>query len=332
MAELRSCIPLRNGRNNQVFRLDLAKEKKGWQAFCSSAKKFGQELSPPDEDAYFPTDHETVILKRYFQHPEDLRPRLKSEFSFLSFAWKHQIQCIPKPLVCNYAENWGLYSYVPGNSIASTDVTEEAIQQALHFFITLNKFKQAASHLSHASEACVRSWDYYESVEKRIAKLLSMDHAPVSHFIQTELLPKWERIKQQTASIAHWSLAPDELCVTPSDFGFHNALIHEGKFSFLDFEYAGWDDPAKTACDFFCQPKIPVPQRHFESSCKAIAEVAAHPERCLKRIQAIFPICQIKWCCILLGGIAGIGKARRSFAHCNEQEQLKKTGEYLCRI
>ncbi len=40
--------------------------------------------------------------------------------------------------------------------------------------------------------------------------------------------------------------------VSPSDFGFHNALLDDGgAISFLDFEYSGRDDPAKLDLRFF---------------------------------------------------------------------------------
>ena len=56
------------------------------------------------------------------------------------------------------------------------------------------------------------------------------------------------------------ALRADECCLSPSDFGFHNALVDErAGLTFLDFEYAGRDDPAKLVSDFFCQPEIPVP-------------------------------------------------------------------------
>ena len=49
--------------------------------------------------------------------------------------------------------------------------------------------------------------------------------------------------------------------VSPSDFGFHNALrTEDGRLAFLDFEYAGWDDPAKLVCDFELQPAVPAPR------------------------------------------------------------------------
>ena len=47
-------------------------------------------------------------------------------------------------------------------------------------------------------------------------------------------------------------LEEDEKIISPSDFGLHNAKLGEdGKLAFFDFEYAGWDDPAKTIADFF---------------------------------------------------------------------------------
>jgi len=47
--------------------------------------------------------------------------------------------------------------------------------------------------------------------------------------------------------------------ISPSDFGFHNALMtDESDLSFFDFEYAGWDDSVKMFYNLFCQPDIPV--------------------------------------------------------------------------
>ena len=61
-------------------------------------------------------------------------------------------------------------------------------------------------------------------------------------------------------------VAKEEKSLSPSDFGFHNMLIDKnGRLRFIDFEYAGWDDPAKIICDFFCQPKFPVPMNWMDS-------------------------------------------------------------------
>ena len=48
------------------------------------------------------------------------------------------------------------------------------------------------------------------------------------------------------------ALPKETRCLSPSDFGFHNALLEAtGKLRFVDFEYAGWDDPAKTGVRLF---------------------------------------------------------------------------------
>ena len=40
----------------------------------------------------------------------------------------------------------------------------------------------------------------------------------------------------------------------------NNIIIKKGKIYFIDFEYSGWDDPAKLYCDFILQPKIQIPE------------------------------------------------------------------------
>src|SRR5581483_2047702 len=104
-------------------------------------------------------------------------------------------------------------------------------------------------------------------------------------------------------------------CISPSDFGFHNALLKpDGKLCFIDFEYAGWDDPAKTVCDFFCQPSVPVDRKHLGRFVEGIIPGFQDPERLEQRIRALLPVYGIKWCCILLNEFLPVGKARRRFA------------------
>jgi hypothetical protein len=50
-------------------------------------------------------------------------------------------------------------------------------------------------------------------------------------------------------------LAADRRTLSPSDFGLHNAIRRpDGSLAFVDFEYFGWDDPAKTLVDFVLHP------------------------------------------------------------------------------
>jgi hypothetical protein len=50
-------------------------------------------------------------------------------------------------------------------------------------------------------------------------------------------------------------LAEEMRTLSPSDFGFHNAIRKtDGTLCFIDFEYFGWDDPVKLTADFLHHP------------------------------------------------------------------------------
>ena len=81
---------------------------------------------------------------------------------------------------------------------------------------------------------------------------------------------------------------------------------------FLDFEYAGWDDPAKTVCDFFCQVEVPPPGSSWPVFSAAAAKLAADSGREPRRFAALLPLYQVKWSCILLNEFTAV--ERREFA------------------
>ena len=117
---------------------------------------------------------------------------------------------------------------------------------------------------------------------------------------------------------------PSRCCLSPSDFGFHNALAgHDGKLTFLDFEYAGRDDPAKLASDFFCQPEVPVPlelsSRHFVRRLGDGLE--PRRSRAGRAVEILLDAYRIKWTCIILNDFLPLGAARRAFADAGERAE-----------
>jgi hypothetical protein len=90
----------------------------------------------------------------------------------------------------------------------------------------------------------------------------------------------------------------DERCVSPSDFGFHNAIRTSNGIRFIDFEFAGWDDPAKTVTDFMLHPRVPTTKKGF-TLLKSIAPPLRKPVA--NRCMVIAPILRLKWICIILG-------------------------------
>src|SRR4029077_18624926 len=99
-----------------------------------------------------------------------------------------------------------------------------------------------------------------------------------------------------------------------------------GRLRFVDFEYAGWDDPAKTACDFVCQPNLPVPEEYATRFTQAVvaglSDVSLHQHR----IALLLPVRRLKWCCIMLNEFLPVGSRRRSFARdADVQDERKRS-------
>jgi hypothetical protein len=269
------------------------------------------------------------LLKAYFTHPDDRRDRLGAEFSFLRFAWEHGIRSIPKPLTCDTAARLGLMEYLEGWSFRAGEVTERAVQEAVSFYRALNRHKntRAAEQLPLASEACFSLAEHMECVANRVRRLESIQpdvgiDAEAAAFIRNDLVPACRDVDDSVRlSARHAGLSLNEplsresRCLSPSDFGFHNALrTEDGCTRFFDFEYAGWDDPARMVCDFFCQPAVPVPLDYFEPFAEGVIADSNDPEATRARIHLLLPVYRIKWCCILLNDLLPVGSRRRSFA------------------
>jgi len=294
-------------------------------------------------------DRDPLVYKQYFQHPNDPRPRLQTEFSFLEYAWKLGLRNIPQPLKASPTANAALYPFLTGRFVQSTDLNDSLIEQTTSFFLALNRDKSTGLHLRNSSESCFSFQDFLKITESRIDRLKTIQNKTsierdVVSFFDQDLLPKWKKIKESTCKAAlHPQLSLDSplpqeaRCISPSDFGFHNVLLHEsGSLSFIDFEYAGWDDPCKTVCDFFCQPRVPVPEKYFPSVAEAFSSAASNPDACMQRIGIIWPVMQMKWCCILLNTFTQVGKNRRAFSQSEEldrqEKQLSQTKQLLNKI
>jgi len=300
---------LAGGGNNKVFRVDL--------------------------------DNSHFLLKEYFQDANDTRNRLKTEYSFCEFAWNMGIRSLPQPFVCDCNNNTALYEFIEGRHLEPKEIEKRFVVTALNFYAELNKYKKnvEAKKLPYASEACFSVSSHLECVNNRIERLKaievssSIDNEALD-FIKDELAEAWRDVAvcakkkfQKLRIKLNAEISKFDQCLSPSDFGFHNALLPaDGAIRFIDFEYAGWDDPAKTVCDFFCQPKVPVPMAYYDMVVNAVFDNLTEPKLHADRAMGLLPVYQIKWCCVLLNDFQSVGSRRRDFSKgfINKDKQKSK--------
>lgn len=275
------------------------------------------------------TTHGVLAAKRYFRHDGDNRDRLRTEFEFLTYAAKSAAGMAPAPLAVDHAGGLGLYEFIDGDPISISAVNWDRIQNAADFFLLLNSptFRAQAEALPDASEACFSLAEHLDRVSDRLRSLTEEvpdvgENADAQELIR-KIATLWKKLSANTLALAKFAnvdpdarLTPEQRCVSPSDFGFHNALsIQDQGTRFLDFEYAGWDDPAKMTGDFFAQLAVPVPCEYFERFVYAISVAFPQPEKLVQRATLLRPVYQVKWSCIALNGFLPVHLARRKFAN-----------------
>lgn len=309
-----SIIPLNGGRNNRVYLVQ--------------------------------TESEKYILKSYFWNEKDKRDRLGTEFSFIQYAWNKGIDSIPKPLFQDKVKRMALYTYINGNKITKDEINQETIEQTLNFLIKINKNKnlKESFHLPNASESCFSIEEHISNVENRINNLKSIQvndekDKEALKLVENKVLNIWMGVKNNILStckkeeISVSDVIPlEDKILSPSDFGYHNAIRDKnGKYYFFDFEYAGWDDPAKTVGDFFNQIEIPAPISYFDLFSNTIAEFSSNRRQMQRRIHLLFPLYSVKWVCIVLNYFINVNRMRREFSEIEDTKiiQLEKAKEIL---
>lgn len=274
---------------------------------------------------------EHAVLKLYHWDPRDSRDRLRAEWQFLSYAWAHGVRNIPQPLAKDEAAHAGLYSWMSGHLLDS--VAPGHIEAALDFLLAVNAPPRDPAALDPGSEACFSLRQHIATIDRRVERLAIIDadvplRDAAEALIRTRLVPTWERVRaiilagaEQLGIGLDAALDEASLCISPSDFGFHNALIDEGRIGFIDFEYAGRDDPAKLVCDFFCQPEVPVPLVHMPDFTQrligGLGLDSLHASRCRLLLDAY----RIKWTCIILNDFLPLGSSRRAYAELARTEE-----------
>ncbi len=238
------------------------------------------------------------------------------------------------------AENTAVYEFIDGKKLSGNEVEFEHIGQCAQFLTRLDglKTKPGAKEFPLASEARFSVAGIVENVEFRIERLSSVRfHSALNLFLDQDLKPLFQELKRWSQSKhgeeffrreIEWS----ERILSPSDFGFHNALLRQSsELVFLDFEYFGWCDPAKMLSDFILHPAFSLKKEFCSFFVEKMLFGLKENPGLSKRLEVVYPLFGIKWCLILLNEFLPDQFQRRAFAFSNPDnvdkiqiEQLEK--------
>lgn len=286
------------------------------------------------------------VAKLYFRRGADERDRLDAEFVSHRFLWEHGIRCIPEPVALDREGQCAVYRYVGGERIRAEDVTGADVDAAAEFLLELKGLRGAegSRDLPEASEACFSVQAIVESIERRLERLTAVANggAPLlRRFLEGGFVPalgaitQWCRSMLKAAGMSFEAERGEgERTLSPSDFGFHNAIRGgDGRLVFLDFEHFGWDDPAKMICDFLLHPHPAMalgddPKRRFV--VRVLGGFQDQPDLAA-RVKVVYPLFGLKWCLILLNEFVPDFLLRRGFARGGEVAQAAVQAEQLAK-
>jgi hypothetical protein len=270
------------------------------------------------------SDRSRYALKAYFRHELETRDRLKAEFEGLGFLWGHGVRCIAQPLAADPQDGYALYTYVEGQKVPAGRLAAADIDAAIGFLAHLKELAgvTGSESLSRASEACFSGNELMANLQMRLDRLVRLPDDVVGRpslreFIDDELMPAFDRMTSWSRRHMVWDreLPRDQQTLSPSDFGFHNALrLESGEWVFLDFEYFGWDDPAKTISDFVLHPGMELAFELRRRFADGLRTVLGDDGQLADRVKHLFPLFGLKWCLILLNEFLPVDRLRRQFA------------------
>ncbi len=292
--EVSGFTPLAGGRNNQLFS--------------------------------FTAGGERLVAKHYHCHPEDRRDRLGTEFRAL--AWLRNQGCtnLPRPVVCDAEAGLAVYEFVEGQRPTAATIGERERNDLVAFLLRLRDLAghPEACRFGPASDAVLSPAAAVRQIDRRRQRLAkAAESAPeLAAFLEQHFEPARQRIvdwaaQRSGACRVSWDtpLEPADRTLSPSDYGFHNALLRpDATLCYLDFEYFGWDDPAKMIADFLLHPGLNLPVGVRAGFFAEMTSRWPKPASVASRTRIVYPLLGLCWCLIILNEYSEEGARRRAFA------------------
>ena len=249
------------------------------------------------------------VIKGYSPVEAGSRDRMQSEVDFLCYAAQVAPGFTPQIIQVDHKRRCVVLEHIDGEAFPEgVHPPQEAVAAAVNFFRRLNDDQKTAKRAIRldATEGFLRLTEHLDNIQQRLDGM-GCDHLPAEAKPQAERLldsmrNEFEGIcesinKQIARNELVDAIEPEERCVSPSDFGFHNAIKTKTRVVFIDFEFSGWDDPAKAIADFILQPRVPLNQGI--SPLRASLNMGQRQDLD-RRYDAFLPILKLKWTCIIM--------------------------------
>lgn len=278
----------------------------------------------------------SYALKRYPPvSAQDSRDRLGVETRALRLFARHGVAATPRLIAASPDHGYSLLEWVEGTPVEAVSTND--VDDAVRFLEQVHALSGTveAADFPPASGACLSGAEIVRQIDGRLQRLTAaaQGDAWLARTLAETALPALEQWRAIAARriLQHGLDADAELpraqrSLIPADFGFHNAIRRvNGQLAYIDFEYFGWDDPAKLVADFLLHPGTDLaPERRarFRDGCGVFY---GHDPLFNQRLQSFLPLYACRWILIMLNiFLPHIRQARVHLHLPNEWEIVKE--------
>lgn len=283
------------------------------------------------------------IVKFYFCDQSLQRNRLNTEFNAFDQLHKADITLVPEVIARNDDQRCGIYEYIEGMSARDTEITDKDIAAVVDLLKVIDERKAILKQFKFgaASEACFSLDHIFENLDWRLQRFSENDVELKANCLYTflneeyvpmlKVLKRWCSDKYAAMRVdTNDTLLMQQRVLSPSDFGFHNAIKQKnGRLKFFDFEYFGWDDPVKMISDFVLHPAMTLSDDHKRLYVKQMLGAFEDYPLLRKRLKVLFPCFAMKWTLIFLNEFIRNDYERRGFAGNAKEERGKILDQQL---
>jgi hypothetical protein len=274
-------------------------------------------------------------LKIYPDKEYDKRDRLGVEFDALTILRASNVQNITVPVKKNSTLNVALYEWIEGENfnVVGTREVRDAINFIKKLYELSNNDNQFCGQM--ASEACLSIGELINQISNRFDILVKVDNEPyLSCFLNNEFMPIYHEVVSN--KVKDWGvnqafdteLEKRYRTLSPSDFGFHNAIkLVDGQIIYIDLEYFGWDDPVKLTSDFLWHAGMKLTEPAKYEWLEGMTKIFSGDLQFNARFKLLHPLYGLRWCMILLNEFLKNKWKIREHADqnkINNEEKIKK--------
>src|SRR3989338_1039430 len=237
------------------------------------------------------------FLLKIYSPGHDGRVRLQREYTACKFLEKTGVNNVPRAFYRDLNTPAALYSFVSGTKITGRKVDRRHISEAAAFLKQLKKLSKypGAAKIGPAGAACLTVRAIIKNLQQRRQKLEKSTDTKLKEFLRDRFSPAFQTVVTNLEKIKE----PAERTLSPSDFGFHNAVrVEDGKLYFIDLEHFGWDDPAKMIADFLLHPQMRLSRELKEFFLRQL--LPAFGKDLNLRLKTVYPLFALKWSLIML--------------------------------